>query len=92
MMNDGSGDWIMGTLEKEIKECPHNWIEICAVYHHRLNAEGFAVRCTRCNALGFRKTDFRKIENDTMMISGMDVSQAEYRSDGRPFHVWDAHL
>jgi len=68
-------------------ECAHAWSVVCAVYHRRLGVEGTAVRCPTCGQLGFRKANEKP-----MLVNGRDVFQAEYRADGRPSDVWDAHL
>ena len=91
------------------KECVHNWIEVCTVYHCKQNSEGMALRCSECNVLGFQKsitkaagstdsfglewTNLKHIQvGDIELVNGMDIFQAEYRVDGRPSPVWDAHL
>lgn len=71
----------------EAKECAHAWVDVCAVYHRRLGVEGMAIRCGCCDQLGLRKAD-----GEIVLVNGRDVFQAEYRADGRPSEVWDAHL
>lgn len=73
--------------KSEKKGCEHDWVDVCPGYHRRLDIEGMAVRCTRCNQIGLRKTN-----KNVVLVNGRDVYQAEYRADGRPNEVWDAHL
>lgn len=91
----------MNALARKL-DCYHDWEYVCQVYHRRTNREGIAVRCSKCNQLGFsRVRNLNPVSNGTVvknpqgeiiLVSGMDVCKAEYNEDGRPTYIWDTHL
>jgi hypothetical protein len=92
----------MEALKREVTDCVHVWEDVCAAFSPRLNAEGVAVRCGHCGVLGFQRARTLRVvpENrlkleyvgEPTVMKGIDIFQAEYFDDGRPLHVWDAHL
>jgi hypothetical protein len=89
-------------FEAEKKECAHVWKDVCIAFSPRLNAEGVAVRCEKCGVLGLQRARASRatpegrlrfeIFGEPTLVKGTEVFQAEYLDDGRPHHIWDAHL
>lgn len=80
----------MEKIKQKTDGCAHNWVDVCVVYHPKMNAEGKAVKCENCHSLGFikDKSDVKR----PIIVNGYDVFQAEYLPNGKPYCVWDAHL